>query len=86
MGGNLLGCPPYVAKVYQSDLFLNTRLWQPASFSLDKAHLLTGDSPRIGDFMVFTHSFFQSFVDSNCRSILSAHDDVDFWPWFLWRV
>lgn len=26
------------------DLFLNTRLWQPASFSLDKAHLLTCDS------------------------------------------
>lgn len=44
-GGDLLGCTPYVARVYQSDLFLNTRLWQPAAFSLDKAHLLTCDSP-----------------------------------------
>lgn len=64
-GGDLLGCTPYVAKVYQSDLFLSTRLWQPSSFSLDKVHLLACDSPRNGYFMVFTHSFFQSFGDSN---------------------
>lgn len=81
-GGDLLSSTPYDAKVYQSDLFLNTRLWQQASFSLDKAHLLTCDSPV----MVFTHSFFQSFVDSYCRCILSAPDDVDFLPWFLWCV